>query len=65
MPRWNAWQCRLGSPGTAMPARRSAPSRGASAATDDDGTVGHDEAHVARPAGGQQRVVEEQLASHV
>ena len=25
MPRWNAWQCRLGRPGSAMPAMRSAP----------------------------------------
>ena len=34
MPRWKAWQCRLGSPGIAMPAMCSAPSRGAPAATE-------------------------------
>ena len=62
MPRWNAWLCRFGRPGTAMPARCSAPPRACTPATDRDHAVGDRDADVARPARRQQRVVEEQSA---
>ena len=64
MPRWNAWQCRFGSPGSAMPATCSAPVARRVGRDARDRAVRDVDAHVARPAGGQQRVVEEQVARH-
>ena len=63
MPRWNAWQWRLGRPGNGdaadalgAVARRACRDR-------NDGAVVDADANVVRPAGRQQRMIEKQLAS--
>ncbi len=60
MPRWKAWLCRFGMPGSAMPAMCSAPRACAPGVTRAIAPSSIRDAHVVGPARRQQRVIEEQ-----